>query len=470
MLRRFALPGLAAALLASAAVAGPGVPGAEKIKPVLQEIYGKVDFRNDAIAFSSGVQKIGETLGKEKAKVHPLKTTSWWSEQIQEALYSSGSKWIAAPPKTKDVVTANFESDQGGRRVKGSFVYRGPSKYSSKRSVPMLLSIVDSKTDPAAHLKKTWMGGDEKDPNWPLFEEFRNEWLLVCVAESDAFDVSKDALAPIWVYLPLRGSFNIDPNRIFVEGVGSACKSAQFVGSFSIPDRMAGLVLRNPQEATLNENAGIFPTVVVRGPEGAEKATAAFAKIKETVGEAHAVELATSDVASVEGACAPLGDWLKAAKPREVAKTFTWVLTKDRNGAAPNICAAGSIKVRSALKNELPTRIGATYKRPESPTAPNVVSITAENLDEFTLCLNDDLVDLDKPVAIMINGAPVGTTKTYERSVSEMLTMANDWGEYGQLFPVQIPLRVPQAAVAAKNDGEDPKKDEGGEKKPDEKK
>ena len=442
------------------------VPDDAALKAVIKKLYSKVEF-DDSLGRTAAVEELNGILSKAKdRKNSALKYTGWWSEQIREAIYA-GDKLVKAPGKMKDVLKTEVEVfPNGEEKPSGKVIvaYRGPSGYSKGKPAPMLISLVDAKTDPEAYLKKTWLGIDDaakdKKPA-PALEDIAKEWILVCVAQSDVFDVAKDKIAMSRVASRMMHMYNVDPNRIFLEGTGASCKGAEIAASLSLPDRLAGLILRNPGESPVTDNLNLFPTVVVKGPEGNEKATAVFAKLKDAVGEARASEITTPDVASVDGPCAALADWLKAAGPRETPKSFTWTATFDKDNACPNV-VAGNVWIVSPTKREEPTKLKVTYSRET-----NTVDIQASNLGEYVVMLNDDLLDLDKEVAIFVNGTQAAK-RVFDRKVQDMIAHADDFFEWGILSPVQYRNYV-QTQIAAPvkkdGDGKDAPAPGGGDKK-----
>ncbi|MCE9635418.1 MAG: hypothetical protein K8T90_06905 [Planctomycetes bacterium] len=429
------------------------VPDDANLKAVIKKLYSKVDFE-DSIGRTAAVEELNGILGKAKDKKNSaLKYTGWWSDQIREAIYA-GDKLVKVPGKTKDIAKTEVELFPNGDDKpsgKVTIAYRGPSAYSKGKPTPMLISLVDAKTDPEAYLAKSWVG----------IADMAKEWILVCVAESDVFDVTKDKAAVSRVASRMMHMYNVDPNRIFLEGVGPSCKSAEISASLSMPDRLAGLVLRNPGESPITDNLNLFTTVVVKGPEGNEKATAVFAKVKAALGEEHAVELTTADVASVDGQCQGLADWLKAAKPRETPRNFTWTATFDKDNLCPNV-VAGNVWIISPTKREEATKLKVTFSRDT-----NTVDIQATNLGEYSVLMNDDLLDLDKEVAIFVNGT-LAVKKVFDRKVQEMIARADDFFEWGILYPAQYRNYVATqiaAPVKKDGDGKDAPAPGGGDKK-----
>lgn len=76
------------------------------------------------------------------------------------------------------------------------------------------------------------------------------------------------------------------------------------------------------------------------------------------------------------------------------------------------------------------------------------VAITGDNLAEGILLLNDDLLDLDREVAVTVNGTEVwkGVPR---RQVRTALYWIGQSGERTLFAPTEIRFTVPTAAAAA---------------------
>ncbi len=76
-------------------------------------------------------------------------------------------------------------------------------------------------------------------------------------------------------------------------------------------------------------------------------------------------------------------------------------------------------------------------------TGPNRIEVQTDRVRQYTLFLNEDLIDLSKPVVITTNGQP-----SYEGAVTPqvetLLRQARLRQDLGQLFPVHLTLSVPQ--------------------------
>lgn len=436
----------AAAGAALAAATGPvsaeakGPKDGPKIREALKKLYGKYDYA-DTLGRSEVINEIHNLAMKDK-KDPALRYSAWWSEQMVEAIYS-GDKWVKGTASTKKV--DKIEIEVGAWKV--PMFVRGPNNYSKGRSSPMIISFVDAKID-----AKTWL-----EKSWAANEEIAKEYILAAVQDSPQFDVVKNPSAPVSVVGKLFQTYNIDPNRIFVEGAGGSCRTAQTVATTVFPDRFAGLILRNPLESFLTENIAQFTTVVVHGPEGTEKAKAVFEAAKKQAGDdTRAALVAAPDLASLEGMCLPVVEWLKTAKPRSLPLVYGWTATIDKDNNCPNSWT-GSIIIRSPV-----TRPGTVTMKVNMRRDTNTVDIQATNLSEFTVCLNDDLMDLDKEVAILVNGKEVAR-KVFPRNTTDMITLADTFAEYGRIYPVQVNASAPSAAAAVAAPGAGDKKD--GDKK-----
>lgn len=404
---------------------------ATKLKDGIRKLYTKFEM-SESIARNEVMVELQQVVAGNK-KENALKFPQWWAEQIVEAGYS-GDKWVKGTASTKktekgDVVLYPKGSD---RPVKTQFAYRGPNTYSKTRSAPLLLSFVDSKTDAKAWLEKSWAAN----------EDIAKEWVLAAISESEALDPAKDPIAAYRVVDVLLRQYNVDPNRVFIEGVGSAAKTAQILAATGVADRIAGIILRSPQEFAMNVNAGAFQTIVVHGPEATEKPLAVVSKVNEVCGENHAVALAAPDFATVDGMCQGLVDWLKAAKPRTLAASYSWVTTMDKDGNCP-APFTGTLNIQAPNKRDEPTTVKVQFRRDS-----NTVDITSTNLGEFVLCLNDDLIDLDKEVVVTVNSKET-LRRTFVREVQTLIEQADVFAEYGRVFPVTARVIVQSAAPAA---------------------
>jgi hypothetical protein len=74
---------------------------------------------------------------------------------------------------------------------------------------------------------------------------------------------------------------------------------------------------------------------------------------------------------------------------------------------------------------------------------PNQIEVLTDQVRQYTLFLNEDLVDLSKPVQITTNGAPL-FQGLVPSGAETLLRQARLRQDVGQLFPAYLTLSVPQ--------------------------
>lgn len=76
-------------------------------------------------------------------------------------------------------------------------------------------------------------------------------------------------------------------------------------------------------------------------------------------------------------------------------------------------------------------------------TGPNRIEVHTDRVRQFTLYLNDELVDASKPVIIITDGQP-SFEGTLPQQVDTLLRQARLRHDPAQLFPAQVTISVPQ--------------------------
>jgi hypothetical protein len=100
------------------------------------------------------------------------------------------------------------------------------------------------------------------------------------------------------------------------------------------------------------------------------------------------------------------------------------------------------MNIQSPGKRGVPTKVTVKYMKDS-----NTVDIQSDNLGEFWIYMNDDLLDLDKEVAIFANGTQLAK-KVFERNLRDMIDIADRVGEWGRMFPAHYRGVVPTKIVA----------------------
>lgn len=418
------------ALLAVEAEAAD-VKNAAELKKVLKSLFA--DTEDDPGAVAAYSNEIGAILAKDP-KGTALRDPKFWSDAIKEVRYTGK---VFKSKSIKVVTKGEFSAwTPDGKELKVPYAIHGGAAYSPKVAAPVLLCVIEKGGAVEDHVK-----------SWIANEEIQKQWIVAAVAASDAYDLQKHPFLLAYLFDTVRRSFNTDPNRYYVEGVGAASKDAQLAADQGIPDRVAGLILRNPADFVAGPNATVFSTAVVHGPEGAEKAQAVLAKFRELNAERN-VAVAAPDTASVTGTCAPLVEWLKGHKGRALPANYSWATTfTDTTGAA----FTGNLFIHNPIARGKPSTVKVDVRRDS-----NTVSIECDNVSDVEFFASDDSLNLDSEIAFFINGAEVAKKKL-TREHSTLIRTINELGEYGRVYTATWRGSVPaKPAAEAPKDGGKP--------------
>ena len=412
------------------------VPEQKKLEKLVASLY-ETD-SNESAEREEIYLLIDKVLGKKKGNMAALAAPGFWAHSIHAGRFS---KRRGETPKKVKEKKVEFELRNGGNGF-ATVAFHGAAKYSKKVSHPYLFVLLEEGQDAKAYVKNLV----ETRP------ELKAGWIVAAAAEdSKTFPVSKDpsVALPVIVHLT-RSWFNVDSDRWFLEGSGKMSSVIQELACTLIPDRVAGVVLRNPTEAKASHNAAMTTAFVLHDEAG--KAVAeAWNKLDETHNK--------SAVAGAEGEAAVLA-WLLGHAGRKLPKSYSFETTMKKQ-PPHNPDWTGSLRVISPGEYDKRTQIDVDYDREK-----NTVSVAAENLSEFILYMNDELLDLDKEVSVSVNGE-VQITKIFERRMRDMFETASILGEFGQVYPSSYRGTVKSNITEAAADSD---KKEDGDKKEDDKK
>lgn len=194
----------------------------------------------------------------------------------------------------------------------------------------------------------------------------------------------------------LRDNYAIDPDRLYLVGRGAAAATAVQIGGL-YPHLFAGVVGQAGDVGTAGwANYSNLPTLFQGG--GAE--ATAFSE-----GAAAFANCTLRPQATCDEIWAWMQEHPRAANPAKVTlvpgapipnKAY-WV-------EVPPIDAAGDISITA-----------------EANRADNSVTVTSQGLNRVILYFNDELVDLDKPIKLVLNG--VSQDVVVPRSVDDFLSL-----------------------------------------------
>jgi hypothetical protein len=203
----------------------------------------------------------------------------------------------------------------------------------------------------------------------------------------------------------------VDHNRRYLAGSGKGFAAVE-VTATSFPHVFAGLIgvgdVSITDVSVLN-NFRSLPSLYLKGGEGAKAI------------EAKLGELGFSNAkVEPEGGVAQAWEWMgntpRTAHPQEI--TFT-----------PKSDYARSVYWLSFVGFQVSEgpRVNAKADR-----ATNTITVDAEKIADIVVYLNDELVDMDKPVKIIVNGTT--HERTVERNATVMLDTQYAGGDWGRVF------------------------------------
>jgi poly(3-hydroxybutyrate) depolymerase len=194
----------------------------------------------------------------------------------------------------------------------------------------------------------------------------------------------------------LRREFAIDPDRVYLVGRGAAVPAAVAIGGM-FPHLFAGVVGQAGDAGSAGwANYQNLPTFFQGG--GAE-ATAFYEGTKEFGN----CELRP------EASCDEIWAWMqehpRIANPAKVTLVpGSPIPNKAYWVEIPPIAAEGDMSITA-----------------EADRTANSISVTSKGIDTVTLYLNDEIVDLDRPIELVLNGAK--QEALVPRSVDDFLTL-----------------------------------------------
>lgn len=277
------------------------------------------------------------------------------------------------------------------------YAYRVPRDYDPKRPYPLILAIPDHEESPAEHIRTHWMLAEIRDgaivvsPEMPEQEE---AWDRVVI------NGRPGGLCNLLTTLRLAGErFAVDFDRIYVAGRGVGVSTAVAAGNYS-PQRFAGIVGRTGTIGDLiPENFSNLPTFFI----GAGAKASTFQAAAKAAG---------FDNCKLErvGGEVEIWSWMQA-NPRETYPTAVTVVPG-------NPFPTRAYWLRIAPCTATPRATGRVDR--ES----NTIIVDGEGVSHATLFLNDQLVDLGRPVRVVCNG--VENVIELERHVPTTLNLICD--------------------------------------------
>jgi hypothetical protein len=293
-----------------------------------------------------------------------------------------------------------------------SFAYCVPKK-PAKGPLPLVLIACDNGETPSANLNAFWT-----DPT------IRESAVLMAIdlgKEAESWGMFGSPTSPgggfrlMTALGQIQREFSVDCNRRYLVGSGKGFGAVEATAT-SYPHVFAGVIGIGDvavADAGNLENFRTLPTLLIKGGDGAK---AIEAKLKELGYENCTLE--------AEGSAVQAWDWMIKNTRKAYPDHITFVPKRDNDRAVHWLSLSGF------QASESP-RIDA-----KADKATNTVTIESQKISDLLIYLNDELVDLDKPVKFIVNGTQ--HERTLERNAPEMIKNQYFGGDWGRVFSVLV--------------------------------
>jgi hypothetical protein len=301
---------------------------------------------------------------------------------IGKALWESLNYEAAKGVKKGKVSENKYANSDNGLDL--AYATWAPTKYEPKKAYPLILCIPDKGEKPTDHLTEKWVSQDIRD----------NAVLAAIPMPEDAALWGEVGAQGKWggaahllsILREVSRTYATDFDRIYVAGRGIGVAAAMTIASRN-PDRFAGIIGRSGDPTDIAcENFRNLPTFFA----GAGAGATAFAE-KCTKGGYD------NCTVKPEGTESDVWSWIKD-HPRMSYPTQVVLLP---------VLSASSPPPTRAYWLEIPPwdGQGKAIIHGTIDRGTNTVTIDGEGVTAVALYFNDVLVDMDKPVKVVCNGA-----------------------------------------------------------------
>lgn len=347
---------------------------------------------------------------------------------------------LMAPPLGGDSIEEFFVDAPGGRTIP---VYvRLPSRYSPDAAWPMMFAMhggppgsEDGARQSALRMVRVWADAAE-----------RAGWIVVAPAMTST--VSRDGRTqdrlPYEVFHPeearaviaaVRQRYSLDPDRIVSTGISLGSNFSIAYGA-AHPDWFSAIVpvsTEGDSREHLLRNLKSVPTYVLEGSQDRN--------IRGVGGPRSLQQIMTRlgyDLTYRE-----FGDRAHEGFQEHYADVLRWLSTRARQTNPREVLRVPHLAIMPTAKRvhwvEVDNRQVALRARVTTPTH---IDIEARWAGELTLFLNDELVNLDAPITVSINGKQVFEGEV-ERSAMVALQEARRSGNERRVYSARLHLSVP---------------------------
>lgn len=406
-------PKLVAALVLAGSAASLGSPTEE---PVLREAdhkkLGKLvaaywEAKSEKKGIQAAFEKLDETIEKSQKKVKDdrdlIGAVADWKEIFRYATFEGLDE--------RGMKKGKLESTEGDGPVgTARYCYHVSRKYLTKKGpYPLVLVVPDEGVDPAAYLDEAWNDEGMRDAAILVgldMEGAGDDWS----GEAGLYHVMN-------VFAVVKDEFALDYDRVFLAGAGKGFAAAVATAS-AFPQLFTGIIAHGTVEPADARNLRNMPSLIVGGGAGGQT-------FRDQVAELGFDNCEVSD----EATPADVWAWIEGRKRDPYPQRITFA------PITPGARGAHWLRVDDFDLAEGPW-VDAVADR-ES----NTITIDADEISFVEVMLNDELVDMDEPVKIVVNGT------THEELVARnkrtMIDLAFDQGDWARVFTNALRFDVP---------------------------
>ncbi len=362
----------------------------------------------------SKVEAALKSFGVEHGGLDPLSEVDALETAVRRA-----QDWRVKGVRPGKVLKLN---EPGGSFGKAGldFAFRLPRDFDGEEAMyPLILSLPEAGQKPDAHLRSAWTNRDVLQNAilvCPAMPEDPKGWDQTMVGGKPG------GLSHLFTVLRLASErFPIDPDRIFVVGRGAGVPAAFAAGKYS-PHQFAGIVGLSGGPKTVGpENFLSLPSALFGGGADAKE----FHEKSQALGHEHSsLEVEVSE----EVVWKWIEEQERVALPKKLA-----VYTGEAIIFNPSSNRVNWLRVA-------PIATGA-FAHAEVKSAENTFVIYSEGISHATFYLNDELVDLEKPIKVVANG--VVSEHKVHRSARNMLDFLGEGtSDFGCVYTCELIVDV----------------------------
>jgi hypothetical protein len=370
-----------------------------------------------AVSESKGVLAAREALEKKMAAIAKreevdslLHLAADW-----ERVLALAKSYPANPQGKGRLKTQSFKGFYGDDI---EYAVQGPKGYKNSEPVPLVIIVPDKDQKIEEIIQRDWI---EKGTG------VEDEMILVCTkmpAALDDWTISGSKGRPggvdriLQVFKQVSRDWNVDLDRVFLVGVEDGVAAATRVASL-FPDRFAGVIGRSgdPKSAGVRNFANL-PLLLAAGSTNAS----AMATAAEKLGWTHIETVPSAETKDVV-------DWMRSKSRRPHPKTVELEPLAEIGKDAYWLRVEGF----DVAKNPW---IKGTIDRET-----NTVTIEGSGISQVVLFFSDRLVDLDRPVKVIVGG--VAHEHRFDRDLEFMLQRARSSGDPSRAYVAQRPYDFP---------------------------